>query len=284
MGADALARANRVRSMLFVPGTRSDRFEAAASSGADMATVDLEDAVAPPLKAEARADAIAFLSGETPNALRAVRINPLSTTYGLADMLALIEARPTGGHLFLPKVAGPEEIRLADALLTNAGLNLPMIVLIETADALSHADAVAAATPRLVMVVFGAVDLSAELCAENAREPLLYARSKVVHAARRAGIAALDVPSLNFRDLDEVRSDAAYARSLGFSGKACIHPSNLAPIHDVFTPSEEEVAHAKRVMEAYENSSTGLAVLDGKLIELPVVRAAERVLALADRG
>ncbi|MEM8854007.1 MAG: CoA ester lyase, partial [Pseudomonadota bacterium] len=265
-------RAADVRSFLFVPGTRPDRFDKALQSGADMVCVDLEDAVAPPLKEGARAGGVAYLSGHESGPLRALRINPLSTPEGMADLLAVAKSDPNG-ILVLPKVDSAVEVRLAASVLAHAGTSLPLAALVESAEGLANVHAIAA-EPSLVMVIFGAVDLAAELGAELSETPMLFARSQVVHAARRAGVSAIDVPSLNFRDLDAVGIEAAAARALGFTGKAMIHPTNVAPIHAAFTPSDDEVARARTIVAAYRDSPTGLAVVDGKLVEAPVVKAA----------
>lgn len=278
--AAALATA---RSLLFVPATRPDRFDGALGAGADMVCVDLEDAVAPDAKDGARADGVGFLR-DGPGPLRALRINPLSTRHGLADMLAVLDAAPSGGALFLPKVGDAAELGLADELLSAAGSDLPLIALIESTDGLANVQDIARATPRLRMLMFGAADLAAELGVEVAHEPLLHARSMVVHAARRAGIAALDVPCLDFRDMESVEREARAARALGFTGKAMIHPSNVAAVHAAFTPSEAEVERARRVVAAFRESGGGVASLDGKLVEMPVVRAMTRILAIAERG
>jgi citrate lyase beta subunit len=159
-------------------------------------------------------------------------------------------------------------------------LALDIAILIESVEGLENVASILQASKRIVFAMFGAVDLSAELGVPVAHEPLLYARSRLVHAASLAGVAVLDVPSLDFRNLEGVRAEAERAKSLGFTGKASIHPSNIDVVNSVFTPGEAEIAHAEKVVEACRNSPTGMAVVDGKLVEKPVVRAMERVLAL----
>lgn len=270
------------RSLLFAPATRPETFAKALATGADLVCVDLEDAVAPPLKAEARPAGVEWLAaGPGPAHRRALRLNGLKTRAGLADLLALAEAAPAGGLVLLPKVDDPAEIAQADAILSEAGAGCELAALIESVDGLEHAQAIAAAAPRLTLLLFGAVDLTAELGCEIAPAPLAYARSRCVHAARRAGLAILDVPSLNFRDLDAVREETEAAKAFGFHGKACIHPSNVAVINDVFTPTPEEVAEAREIVALFEASETGLVVRDGKLIEAPVIRAMQARLAAA---
>lgn len=280
------------RSLLFAPANRPEVHPKALASPADIVCLDLEDAVPPGAKAEARAGALPFLAevahGAAPGAPvpgpeRAVRLNALRSAEGLRDMLAIIEARPAAGVVFLPKVATPDEVRWADDLLTEAGLPLALAVLIESVEGLENVAAILRASPRIAFAMFGGVDLAAELGVAVAHAPLLYARQRVVHAARRAGVDLLDSPCLAFRDTDTVRAEAATARELGFTGKAVIHPANLVEVNAAFTPSAEEIARAEAVVAAWQASPTGLVVLEGKLIERPVIRSMERLLALRDR-
>jgi citrate lyase beta subunit len=125
--------------------------------------------------------------------------------------------------------------------------------------------------------------MAAELRCSNAWEPLLYARSRVVHAAASAGIDAIDVPYLDLEDPDGMARGATLARELGFSGKGSIHPKQIPILNDVFTPSESEIAHARRILDAFAEADTGLVVVDGKLIEKPVLRDMQRILSIAER-
>lgn len=268
------------RSLLFAPANRPAIHEKALASGADIVCLDLEDAVPPPDKASARETATTFLS-DAAGPERVVRINGLRSADGLRDILALLDARPTGGTIFLPKVATADEVRLTDELISEAALPLSIAVLLESLEGLENVAAILKASPRISFAVFGAVDYAAELGVEVAPEPLFHARTTLVHAARRAGVDLLDVPCLAFRDNAAVKVEAEAARSLGFSGKAALHPSNLATINTAFTPSAEEIAHARKVVALYEASPNGLAVLDGKLIEKPVIRAMQRILFLS---
>jgi citrate lyase beta subunit len=211
-----------------------------------------------------------------------VRINAVRSLEGVRDLARLVE-EPffQAGLLMLAKVDGPEDIAFADAILSEHGSALGLIPLVETARGLDAAVEIAAASPRNALLLFGAVDLSAELGVAVAHEPLLYARSRVVHAAKAAGIGVLDVPCLDFRNLDLVREECAAALRLGFTGKAVLHPSNIEPVNAAFTPTADEVARAETIVAAFRASPTGLVVIDGKLIEKPVVRTAERILARA---
>ena len=130
---------------------------------------------------------------------------------------------------------------------------------------------------------FGGVDMAAELRCKNAWEPLLYARSRVVHAAASAGLDAIDVPHLDLEDPDGMRVAAEQARDLGFAGKGAVHPKQIPALNGVFTPSEDQIARARRVTAEFEAADTGLVVIDGKLIEKPVLRDMYRIIAIADR-
>ena len=269
------------RTLLFAPGDRVEVHAKAMAAGADVVCLDLEDAVAPDRKEAARRAAIPFLAPDS-RTERVLRINSARSLEGLRDLIAVIEARPGGGVVFLPKVATAEEVRMVDELFSEAGLDLGIAVLIESVEGLETVSQIFSATPRIVFAMFGGADLSAELGVEIAERPLLYARSRVVHAARLAGIDVFDVPSLSFRDLDIVREEAHQAKSLGFTGKGVIHPSNVAVVNEVFSPTPAEIEKAQRIVAAYEASPTGLAIVDGKLVERPVIRSMQRTLALRD--
>jgi citrate lyase subunit beta/citryl-CoA lyase/(S)-citramalyl-CoA lyase len=269
------------RSLLFAPANRPAIHPKALASGADIVCIDLEDAVPPQDKASARALAPSFLTGD-PGPERVVRINSLRSIDGMTDLLAIVAARPAAGTIFLPKVADPFEVRLADEVLTEAGLPLRLAILIESVEGLEKVAAILQASSRIDWALFGAVDLAAELGTPVAHEPLIYARQRLVHAARLAGVDVLDVPCLSFRDNDQVATESAVALSFGFAGKAALHPDNVATINAAFTPTPDQIARAERIVAAYDASPNGLAVLDGKLIEKPVIRAMTRILAARD--
>ncbi len=270
------------RSLLFTPANRPSAFDKALASGADIVCLDLEDAVPPDQKTRSRDQAIAFLSAATPqNVSRAVRINALGCQAGLEDLLAIAKATPQHGIVMLPKVVDAAELRLAGGVLSEVGSAVELAALIETLDGLENVSAIAGATERLKMMVFGAIDFSAELGTPNADAPLSYARGRIVHAAKRAGLDVMDVPELNFRDLDKVQQSAIRACDCGFTGKAAIHPAGIPSINSVFTPSTDEIEQAQKVIAAFEASPNGLAVLDGQLVEAPVIKAMKRRLAIA---
>ena len=270
------------RSFLFTPANRPALFEKALGSGVDMVCIDLEDAVAPDQKDDSRPAAYNFLKerGET-GPERIVRINNPRTDIGQRDLNALLEADLKGGIIMIPKVDTAEELLNVDKLLHEASSPLKLALLIETPLGVENVYEIFTATPRLDLVMLGGADLSAELGARVAPEPLAYARARMVYAARHAGVDVFDMPCLNFKDPEVVREEAELAHRLGFTGKAVIHPANISIVNEIFTPSSEEIDEARRVLEAYQNSTTGVAVVNGGLVEKPVVRAMERILARA---
>ena len=270
------------RNLLFVPGTRPERFPKALAAGPDMVTVDLEDAVIPPQKDLARERAMALLEGPRADDIeRVVRINGLRTAFGLKDLLAVAEHPSPPDAIMLPKVEAAEEVAIAAAVLERAARPVGLHVIIESNRGLEAAFPIAGAAPSIRSLLFGAVDMAAELGATQSFTAMLYARSRVVHAAARHGLDALDVPWLDLADEAGLLEECRAVQGLGFTGKAAIHPKQLAPINAVFTPGPDRIAYARKVIDAFEASADGLVVVDGKLIEAPVVRSARRTLAIA---
>ena len=212
-----------------------------------------------------------------------LRINPLSTEEGLRDILALRASAAPPPALMLAKVGSAEEIALYDALLDGKCANIRYHVIVESTDGLANVQEIARASGRIDSLLFGAVDMSADLRAEKTWETLLYARSGVVHAAARNGLDLLDVPWLNLGDPDGLLVEARAAAALGFTGKAAIHPNQIPAINEIFSPSPDEIERARRIIAAFRENTTGLLVVDDELIERPVLRTMHRVVAIADR-
>ncbi|NNC65415.1 MAG: CoA ester lyase [Gammaproteobacteria bacterium] len=273
------------RSFIFAPGLRPEMFPKALKSGADIVCVELEDGVAPKDKDAARAHAIKLFEMPQPEdgVERVLRINGLREAFGMADVQAVLATDSPPPALMMPKVRTPDEVVLLDDLLTERGHATRLHVIIETNRALEAAFEIAVCSPRIDALFFGGVDMAAELRCENAWEPLLYARSRVVHAAASAGLDVVDVPYLDLEDMDGMVAAAKQAKALGFSGKGAIHPKQIAAINEVFTPSAEEIERAHRIIRTFEEADTGLVVIDGKLIEKPVLRDMYRIVAIAER-
>ena len=272
------------RSLLFVPGLRPDRFEKALAAGADIVCVDLEDAVALPRKEEARELTLPlFAQPERPDVERMIRINALSTPDGFKDVLALLECPAPPSAIMVPKPGSAQEIRLLDSLLDGNCADIRFHVIIESTEGLRHVHEIAESSPRIDSLLFGAVDLSADLRAAKTWETMLYARSRVVHAAARIGLDLIDVPFMTLDDAKGLENEARASANLGFTGKAAIHPKQVPIINQVFSPAPELIARARQIVAEFEKNTTGLLVVDGELIERPVLRAMNRVLAIAAR-
>lgn len=273
------------RSFIFTPGLKPDMFPKALACGTDIVCVELEDGIAPKDKAEARRNALSLF--ETPPAddgvERILRINSMRERFGVEDVQAILATDTPPPALMMPKVRTPDEVVMLDNLLGERGHDTRLHVIIETNAGLEAAHEIAHCSSRIDAMFFGGVDMAAELRCENAWEPLLYARSRVVHAAASAGLDVIDVPYLDLEDHAGMVLAARQARALGFAGKGAIHPKQIAALNQVFTPSVEEIARARRIIETFEKADTGLVVIDGKLIEKPVLRDMYRIVAIADR-
>ena len=271
------------RSLLFVPAIRPDRFEKAVATGADAVCLDLEDGVAFPQKEEAREKAVALLAGRTPcRAEIVLRVNEPASALGDGDLAAVLAAGVRPDALMVPKVGEPDTILALERRLAPALEGLPLVVQIETARGLAAAEAIATASPNVAVLFFGAVDLSAELGCAIEWDALLYARSRVVAAAALAGVDAMDTPFMDVAATAQLGDEARAVRRLGFIGKAAIHPTQVPVIQAAFSPGADEIAWARRVVEAYEANEGGVLLVDGKLIERPVIASAQRILAVAE--
>ena len=207
----------------------------------------------------------------------------MRSAYGIDDLQAILASKTPPPGLMLPKVNSPEEILWMEELLDESGHVCRLHVIIETNAGLEAAFEIAQSSSRIEALYFGGVDMSAELRCKNSWEPLLHARSRLVHAAANAGIDAIDVPYLDLEDPEGMRHEAILARDLGFSGKGSIHPKQITLLNEVFTPEPAKVKHARKILRAFEKADTGLVVVDGKLIERPVLREMQRILAIHQR-
>ena len=270
------------RSVLFVPAVRPDRLPKALATGADAVCLDLEDGVSFEQKDDAREKAIALLAERTPDSTEMMlRINEPGSELGERDLSAILDAGVRPDSLMVPKVSGPETLRALERRLRPPLERLPLIVQIETAAGLAAVEAIAMTTPNVAAMFFGGVDLSAELGCSITWDALLYARSRVIAAAALVGVDAMDTPFMDVSDPKQLASEVAAVRLLGFTGKAAIHPSQVSIIQGGFSPDDEMVAWARRIVEAYETNKGGVLLVEGKLVERPVIASAQRVLAVA---
>ncbi len=268
------------RTLLFTPADAPRKCLKAWSSGADAVILDLEDAVAPAAKDDARRGLSWLLAERRPSCAAFVRVNAPDTDAGRRDLDA-VAGLPIDA-LVVPKA---ELARVALA----AGRGLPLIALVETARGVLDAERIAALAD-VALLMFGPVDLTAELGCEPLPDgaELLFARSRVVVAAAAAGLPGpIDGPCLALDDADALRAETERARRLGFAGKACIHPRQLPDVAEMFTPSAEQLAWARRVADAY-GADAGVVSVDGQMVDAPVARRAHAILERAetthDRG
>jgi len=272
-----------ISTLLFTPGNRPERFEKAKEVGSDGIIIDLEDAIALPDKDAARATVMEYFqySPPSPDFFRCIRINSMKTPAGLKDMSALIDTNLCPDAIMVPKAESTAEILMLDELFKPR--SMLYIALIETARGLQHAAEIAAASPHMVALGFGGADFAADVGAQLAWEPMLVARSHIVHAAAMAGIVAWDVPYLHLHDADDrgLMQETQRVKALGFTGKFAIHPKQIKAIHQVFTPSPEDITHAQQIVDTYHAAGGNACQINGKMIDVPVLRAAQRVLARA---
>lgn len=262
--------------MLFVPGDRPERFDKAIRSGAEAICIDLEDAVAASQKATAREAALGFLRApRVSTTFVCLRLNALSTADGLRDLLALAETSGADAVL-LPKVESPDEVRLAAGICAGRQSWIPLI---ETAIGLSRVEDIARAAPDLAALMFGGADFSADVGTTFTAEALVYARQRIVCAAALARRPAIDSPFLDIADAAGLAQSARDALMLGFACKSAIHPSQIETIHSAFAPDAQEIARARRIVEA--GAGGGAIRVDGRMVDGPVLEAARRVLARA---
>lgn len=271
--------ARRRRSTLFVGALALDGLRAALASGADIVCIDLEDAVPPERKDEGRRAVLAATAGLAvpPGVQLIARINALSEVDGPVDLRALLTGAPAISGLLLPKVAQADEIRQAGDAADELGAATDVYAIIETAEGLEAVVPIAGAHPRLRALFFGGFDLSTALGCQMAWEPLLYARSRVVHASALAGIECLDSPFPDVADLDGLRAACAQVRALGMVGKAAKHASQVAAINTSFTAGAAEIDRARRIVAAFRADPTRPLVFEGKLVELPTIKRLERL-------
>ncbi|MEO5659040.1 MAG: CoA ester lyase [Polaromonas sp.] len=270
----------RARSFLFVPATRPERFAKALASGADAVIIDLEDAVAPGDKVAARETLLQAVTALAPaqRSRLLVRINAAATPWHADDLIALRELVANGlGAVMLPKAES------AGALADVAAAVGPcaLLPLIESVAGLDAVDALASA-PQVLRLVFGHLDFQADAglaCGPDEAE-LVPVRLALVLASRRAGLSApVDGISPGTQDSAQLALDAARSRRGGFGGKLCIHPAQVAPVNAAFAPSAAELDWARRVVTAFEAAGGGVCSLDGRMVDAPVLRLAQRTLA-----
>jgi len=274
------------RSVLYMPGANERALEKAKALPADALILDLEDAVAPDAKAEARARVCdAVRSGGYGDRELAIRVNGLGTEWHAADLAAAAEAGPDA--VLVPKVnSAAEVLALVDALEARAPAETQLWAMLETPVAVLHAEEIATASARLTVLVMGTNDLAKELHAARlpGRAPLQLGLQACLMATRLAGKVILDGVYNDVKDLDGFRAECQQGRQLGFDGKTLIHPGQVEPCNEAFAPDEAEIASAREIIAAFDEAQAegrGVATVGGRMIENLHVEEARRVLAVA---
>ena len=284
-----------LRSPLFVPGNKTSMLEKALGLRPDALVPDMEDSVPAAEKANARATVSDFLPRLAATGIPVIpRVNALDTDWIEDDLAAVV-----GPHVYgvsVGKIRGAADLsaisQLVGALEDRAGLERDTIKLvpwIETAEAIVSCDAICRASERVVAVAFGGEDFTNDLGIERLEDEsqVAYARQKLCVSARAAHVLALDTPYFKLRDADGLRTNALAAKNIGFKGKFAIHPDQIATLNECFSPSAQEIAHAERVVAAFEEAEArgrGSTSLDGWVIDVPVVKRARALLELARRA
>ncbi len=280
------------RSMLFLPGNNPNMLINGSCLGADAVIFDLEDAVSPAEKDAARIlvrNTIRYMDFRGCEII--VRINSTDTPYWKQDLDAIVPQRP--GLILLPKTGSARDVQEVDAYMTKleqelglAPNTVGLMPLIETALGVENAFAIATAADRVQALFLGAEDLTADLRCKRTKEgrEIEYARTRLVMAARAAGVEVYDTPFTDVNDDEGIRVDAAYAKALGFSGKASISPRHVGVINEVFSPTQADIDYAYEVMDAIalaKEQGKGAIALRGKMIDAPIVTRAEQTIAMA---
>jgi len=285
-----------MRSMLFVPADSERKLARGLESGADALILDLEDSIAPDQKVVARGITRQMLDERGPNQKLYIRVNALDTDMTLGDLAAVIPGKPDG--IVLPKCAGAADVnKLAlylDAFETASGIEQGatriVTVATETARAVLKILDFENMSPRLWGMMWGAEDLAASLGASRNRtdgryhSPFILARDLCLIGAAAAGVVAIDTIATDINDLDALKAEAIAARQDGFLAKAVIHPKHVDVVNAAFMPTDEEIAWSQKIVKAFDdNPNSGVVKIDGKMIDKPHLRAAEKILALRGR-
>jgi citrate lyase beta subunit len=280
------------RALLYMPGDEMNKIRKATTLGVDCICMDMEDGVAVNRKAVARETIVeALRTLDFGRAERLVRINPVGSGLEVDDIQAALEGHPDG--IVVPKVETQDQIHWASQSIASAEKRnswpageISLIVLVETARAMINLVQIAGADSRLQALIFGSEDLAGDIGAIRTHEgwEVFYARSAVVTHAAAFSLQAIDQVYLNFHDTEGLIRECQFGVQLGYSGKQIIHPNQVVPVQTSFTPGDDAIAHALSLMEAFEShqkSGRGAFALDGKMIDAPIIKAAQHVLERA---
>ena len=279
------------RALLYMPGDDWKKITKALTLSVDCICMDMEDGVALNCKTEARATiARALQELDFGASEKLARINAVGTGLEKDDIQAVLPYRPDG--IVIPKVESLEQIQWGSLIIESAELDngwpvnsVRVLVGVETAKGILNLGEIAS-HPRLDGIIFGGEDFAASIGAKRTEDAieLSYARQAVVTACAAFGLQAIDIVTIDFKDIERVRREAEFGEGLGFSGKQIIHPNQVAPVQEAFTPDDESIAYAKRLVEAFEahqKEGKGAFALDGQMIDMPLVKNAQKVLERA---
>jgi citrate lyase beta subunit len=276
------------RALLYMPGDDWKKITRAITLGVDSICMDMEDGVAANRKAEARLTiARALQELDFGASEKLARINSVGSGFEKEDIQAVLPHRPDG--IVIPKLEEPRQIQWASEIIEAAELShgwpvnsIRILVGVETAKGILNLKEIAS-HPRLEALIFGGEDYAASVGATRTNEAveLLYARESVVAACAAFGLQAIDIVAIDFKDIASLRAEAEFGARLGFSGKQVIHPAQVGPVQTAFTPDDDAIAHARRIVETFEaaqSSGAGAYALDGRMIDLPLLKGAQKVL------
>ena len=280
------------RALLYMPGDDRRKIEKATTLGVDCICMDMEDGVAVTRKAEARAViAQAMKELDFGRSERCIRINSLGSGFEEFDLAAALATNPDS--IVMPKIETPEQVEWVSEHIETYELSsnrnvgsIRLLIGVETAKGILNLKEIAEADKRLEAIIFGAEDYAASVGATRTKEAteVLYARSAVVVACAANDLQAIDMVYIDFRDIEGLRVEAQQGAGLGFSGKQIIHPNQVVPVQEAFTPSDEAIAYAQRVVETFtasQKEGKGAYALDGKMIDMPLLKNAQKVLERA---
>ncbi|MDI6695258.1 MAG: CoA ester lyase [Anaerolineales bacterium] len=280
------------RALLYMPGDDMRKIQKATTLGVDCICMDMEDGVALNRKAEARQTiAQALQSLNFGVAERLARINAIGSGFESDDLAVVLPARPDG--IVIPKVEHAEQIQWVSQMIAGyeelygwPKESICLLAVVESARGVVNLPQIASADPRMQAIIFGAEDFAGDIGATRTPEgwEVFYARSAVVTYAAAYDLQAIDMVYIDFQDIEGLRREAEQGARMAFSGKQIIHPNQVAPVQEAFTPSDEAIAYALRVQQAFEKhqkAGKGAFALDGKMIDAPIMKSAQRVLALA---
>ncbi|HCM96564.1 MAG: hypothetical protein A2X25_00035 [Chloroflexi bacterium GWB2_49_20] len=281
------------RTLLYVPGDDRHKIEKALTLNVDCICMDMEDGVAPSRKPEALACIVAALQElDFGQSEKLVRINPVGSGLEADELAAVLPAHPDG--IVIPKVENARQVAWVNEQIESVELahgwplhSIRLIVDVETARGILNLNEIAS-QPRLDAIIFGAEDFAADIGAMRTPEAweVFHARSAVVIAAAAYGLQAIDMVSIDFKDIEKLRAESRFGAQLGYSGKQVIHPNQVAPVQEAFSPDQAAIEHAQRIVASFEASlkeGKGAYALDGnKMIDMPLVKAARAVLLRAN--